>query len=220
MSCGQVDRYGGMPQGGILPRPGEVGQTGKGGGGQSWPAGEGPASGPDQNGIDGSNGQGTPCNGCGGGNGGGGGSGSGSGSSPGVGGANGANGANGPGGATAPGAKGASSPNGKEQELIDAINQARAAVGLSPVTQKSNLSTEAQQNDAANNRTGKLDHHVTGQGPQITAMFDAGSGGDMTAAQAVKQWTESAGHAAIMFDPNLKFVGASIDGDFTTASFS
>jgi hypothetical protein len=217
MSCGQVDRYGGMPQGGILPRPGEVGQTGKGGGGQSWPAGEGPASGPDQNGIDGSNGQGTPCNGCGGGKGGGGGSGSGSGSSPGVGGANGANGANGPGGATAPGAKGGSNP--QEKALVDAINQARAERNLKPLTIAPNLSTAAAQNNAASQSMG-MGHHIplsnNNGRSENTAMASDGE----SVASALQQWIGSVGHAQNMFSADITQIGASIDGNFATATFA
>jgi uncharacterized protein YkwD len=89
---------------------------------------------------------------------------------------------------------------------------------LPALTIKSNLSTAAKQNDAANQQSG-IGHHIP--------LGNNGSHGEITARNSqpsvqafVQRWVDSPGHAAIMFDPKYKFIGGSVNGEFSTADFA
>ena len=103
--------------------------------------------------------------------------------------------------------------------LIDEINRVRAMHGLAPVEEKPNLNDAAAANDEANVSTGELAHHnglINGASGEITAMASDGE----TPEEAVQQWLDSPEHRAILLDPNMKYVGGSINGSYATADFS
>jgi len=103
--------------------------------------------------------------------------------------------------------------------LIDEINRVRAMHGLNPLEERSNLDDAAVSNDAANVSTGETAHHnglIDGSSGEITAMVSNGE----TPEKAVEQWLNSPGHRAILLDPDMKYVGASINGAYATADFS
>ncbi len=108
---------------------------------------------------------------------------------------------------------------GGNNPLLDAINDARREHGLNPLRESTRLNEAAEANDAENNRTGNLGHHIDlgkyGSGGEITAMASGG----ITANQAVQMWLNSPGHRAILLDPNQTEVGVSISGNFSTADF-
>ncbi|MGI4848873.1 MAG: CAP domain-containing protein [Janthinobacterium lividum] len=106
-----------------------------------------------------------------------------------------------------------------EAALLQAINKVRTDNGLNPLTNTDKLNQASAANDAINNSSGELGHHINigdyGADGEITAMASNG----ISAQQAVDMWMNSPGHRAILMDPNQTEVGVSIDGNYATADF-
>lgn len=104
--------------------------------------------------------------------------------------------------------------------LLDAINKARIAENLRPLTLSDKLTEAARDNDSINNSTGSLGHHIDlgkyGSQGEITV----GGSGPMNAELAVRLWLNSPGHKAILLNPSYNKIGVSISGNFATADFS
>jgi len=97
------------------------------------------------------------------------------------------------------------------QDFVALLNQARAARGLGPVAYNAQAVVVARQNNAAQMARG-LGHWVLGGFGQCSAV------GFNDAASALFAWTNSPGHAAIIFAPSLASVGFDTMGGCCTVS--
>ncbi len=113
--------------------------------------------------------------------------------------------------AAAPVTRAAMKPAAPAYDPLAWINAARAQRGLYALIYDPSLSTWADNNNAAESRRG-MGHHILAPGAaQITASTaDPG--------YAVRLWTNSPGHARIMFSNSYRYAGISHLYGFATAN--
>lgn len=103
------------------------------------------------------------------------------------------------------------SPSGDPTGFVDLLNAARAARGLSSVAYDPTAAAVAAQNNAVQSANG-LGHHVVGAYGQVAAV------GMLDAASALRAWSESPAHAALIYAPDLVAIGYHQFGMCHTAS--
>lgn len=113
------------------------------------------------------------------------------------------------------------------KSLLDEINKARVSKGLSQLSVDPGLSCAAQgHSDDLGPKNGCSHTGSNGSSPwQRAESCRTSASGEIiacnwpTPAKAVEEWSLSPGHAAIMFDPDHKYVGAGTRNNFWTAIF-
>jgi len=112
-------------------------------------------------------------------------------------------------------------------DLVAEINRVRIARGLRKVTATAGLNCAAQRH-AKDIGSKRVCSHTGSDGSSPwTRAKGCGAKADgeiiacghRTAAQAVKGWTNSPGHAAIMYNPNQTFVGAAMVNNYWVVDF-
>lgn len=110
-----------------------------------------------------------------------------------------------------------------EQQVLDLVNQQRAANGLQPLTIDTRLVDAARAHNAKMIQTGEFSHQVTGELPMCAQganndRFDAVgypwttcgeniAAGQKTPADVMTAWMGSSGHRANILNPSFKNIG-------------
>lgn len=105
----------------------------------------------------------------------------------------------------------APTPAGDPTGFVQMLNAARAGRGLPPVAYDPDAAEIAAQNNRVQATSG-LGHHVVGSYGQVAAV------GMLDAASALRAWSESPAHAALIYAPDLAAIGYHQRGGCCTAS--